>query len=147
MRQLLREGWERDIRFTLKDKIPQDVVAQGVKDRGYAKGWSEEEHAARQIAKCLEELGELAECFHLPDEFRALVVSTGRKAREMFDNEELWRQADGARLREGAAGKATEEAADSLVPLFALADALGFDIAAEAVRKSRDDVPRGKRVS
>jgi len=142
-RQLLREGWERDVRVRLGEKTPQDAVVDCVDKRGYRKGWTDEEFLARQLVKLLEELGELAECMILPQQVRNLLVPASREAKVLFDNKEIW---SGARWR-GEKDKinAVQEIADMQVVLFCAADAMKVDSSAQAASKAQKDVERGTR--
>ena len=143
IRELLREGWERDIRVGLKGSTPQAVVARNVRERGCAKGYNEETFAARQLARCIEELAKAALCFTLPQGFAELIADAGKEARKWLDNEDAWTMLGGARVRKGEQQKALGGLADVMVSLFCAGDALDGDLAAEAVAKSRADVPRG----
>jgi len=143
-RRLLRESWERDVRVQLGERTPQDAVVDCVDKRGYRKGWTDEEFLARQLVKLLEELGELAECMILPQNARNLLVSAGKEAKALFDNEEIWA---GSKWRdEKSQLNAVKEVADMQVVLFCAADAMQVDSSAQAASKAKKDVERGTRV-
>ncbi|GAF76757.1 unnamed protein product, partial [marine sediment metagenome] len=142
-RQLLREGWERDVRVQLGEMTPQDAVVDCVDKRGYRKGWTDEEFLARQLVKLLEELGELAECMILPQNVRNLLLPAAAEAKTLFDNKEIWKgskwRSDGDKLN------AVKEIADMQVVLFCAADAMQVDSSAQAASKAKKDVERGTR--
>lgn len=142
-RQLLREGWERDVRVQLGEKTPQDAVVESVDRRGYRKGWTDEEFLARQLVKLLEELGELADCMILPQRVRNLLLPAAAKAKALFDNKEIW---SGSRWRsEKDELNAVKELADMQVVMFCAADAMQVDASAQAVSKAKKDAKRGTR--
>ena len=118
----------------------QRQVCDAVKARGY---WNlpNRSFAARQLAKLVEEVAELADALAIsspPTWLRALRVA-GKLARQAFDSQTLWMDAD------IDAESAKAEIADVQVVLFCLAETLGLDVAQEALRKSKADVKRGVR--
>ena len=125
----------------------QDRVARAVEARGYRDGWSDEQYAARQVAKLGEELSELVGCIAAYDcdgervqyNYEWLLEEAGRAARERFDSPE-WL---GAAIL-NAHGAATE-LADIVVVAFTLADVLGVDVVQAAITKAEADVNRGVR--
>ena len=122
----------------------QAEIAANVAARGYREGWTDEQYAARQVCKLGEELGELVIHLRTPISlpYWAAVAydRIGFQAREHFDNTLAW---DDASLWDHTAAAA--EAADMLVVLYNLADALGVDLNALALEKSKSDVERGVR--
>jgi len=128
----------------------QDRVARAVEARGYRDGWSDEQYAARQVAKLGEELGEAVEnvatlgrAAHLNAErasWEETVKSSAYWARMAFDYMPMWERA--AVLDSEALAS---EAADLQVVLFTLADVLGVDVVQAAITKAEADVNRGVR--
>jgi len=136
----------KDLRLQLleEEKPTQEVVVQNVIARGYKEGWTNEEWAARQGAKLLEEACERWACtkhdnpslYVLDKKVREMRVLAGG----LFDQTECW-------VGTGVISEiAREEDADCLVVLFCSAEAQGFDLVEEAVTKSQKDVKRGKRL-
>jgi len=125
----------------------QERVARAVEERGYRDGWTREQFAARQVAKLCEELGEL--CIHVAQEvggwiryskpWEMSLRNAAKRARQEFDGGH-WELA--TVIDEDAA---REELADLQVVVFALADALDFDVVQAAVDKAEADVDRGVR--
>jgi NTP pyrophosphatase (non-canonical NTP hydrolase) len=126
----------------------QTVVAGAVAARGYRAGWTDEQFAARQVCKAVEELGELAEAIEW--------TADGRPAwaRSLKDSAHLARVSFDGRfgyIRAGDTVAAVDrelvasELADVAIPLFALADALGIDLAQAVRDKVAADVARGVR--
>ena len=117
-------------------RTPQDEIADAVARRGYRDGWTDEQFAARQVAKVMEEVAELARGVRVPY-LESLIM--GDMVREVFDNEEVWKDAliDRKRL--------AQEVVDVIVPALVLADVLGIDGVQAAVDKALADVERGKR--
>ena len=124
----------------------QSEIAANVAARGYREGWTDEQYAARQVCKLGEELGELVrsvldvEYIKGRDYWQDCQIDTGKVCREAFDRyHHLWTgYLTGKSL-------AASEAADMLVVLYNLADALGVDLNALALEKSKSDVERGVR--
>lgn len=124
----------------------QEIVAANVAARGYKNGWTDEQFAARQLAKAVEELAEAANHVIGPAHFHAThywlndLKDAGIAARIQFDQPLHWRDIgidDIAKLR--------RELADVQVVLLAAAQALDFDIIQAAIHKSGADVERGVR--
>ena len=124
----------------------QDRVARAVEARGYRDGWSDEQYAARQVAKLAEELGELVyficQRWGQAQEgpWEAHCVLAGQRARQEFDDPDAW---NGAAIVDYDA--AATELADIVVVAFTLADALGVDVVQAAITKAERDVNRGVR--
>jgi NTP pyrophosphatase (non-canonical NTP hydrolase) len=120
----------------------QRTIYNNVAARGYTDGFTNEQFAARQVAKGAEELGEFAECFTgLPRYVRADVTLCGNTCRENFKMPQLWKD---ARLSVDPA-EARKELADMLVSTLSACESLGFDGLAAALEKSAGDVARGVR--
>lgn len=128
---------------------PQGVVYSAVEDRGYTKGWTDEQFAARQMAKLIEEMGELSELaksqFGVPPAYALHLHGAAVLARDIFDKGD-W---GGAVIT--SVEKAKEELADIQVVLFCMAEAISrmeneeFDIIKSAVSKAIGDITRGVR--
>ena len=125
----------------------QAEIAANVAARGYREGWTDEQYAARQVCKLGEELGELSTYIWAtngPDtqhmrRWEVKLAQLQEWARADFDLP-VWAT---AHIEDASA--AASEAADMLVVLYNLADALGVDLNALALEKSRADVERGVR--
>lgn len=125
---------------------PQRIVYSHVAQRGYAEGWTPAQFAARQMAKLVEEVAELAAYINLPTSTDSGVgmylnlQEAGAKARRLFDapGQEQWADAH-------IYPQATDEAADVLVTLYCLAEAIGIDVQDKAIRKAAEDRHRGVR--
>lgn len=132
----------------------QDDVAAAVCDRGYYEKpngdpWSKEQLAVRQVAKLMEELGELNRYtrqiglhrrgWHQYSRWERMLSEAAQVARYAFDDDD-W---SGAWVVNEDA--AAEELADIQVVVFTLADVLGIDILELAREKALDDVERGVR--
>lgn len=127
-------------------------VSKNVDARGYRQGWSEEQFAARQVAKLQEEIAEIAKHFHFIvaqdyDLLSSGIDQAGQVARDRFDDGSAWKWA-------GVVGDTEElkkEIADAQVVIFSLAESVGrlqgepFDVAQAAVNKSGKDRRRGVR--
>jgi NTP pyrophosphatase (non-canonical NTP hydrolase) len=123
-----------------------DQIVAAVADRGYLKGWTDQELAARQICKLTEELGELAKVIEggkgrwLPGLFVA-----SEEARKVFDKGYL------GEVCPEVAAKAIKELADCMVVIHVLADALSsisgvpIDLDQIALEKATRDIGRGVR--
>jgi len=123
---------------------PQSSVANAVARRGYRNGWSNDQFAARQIAKLAEELAELAwfvrqrtKDYDRSPLYRK-IAEAGKVGRWEFDNG-YW---DNVSVNVEAAAA---ELADVQVVIFCLADALGVDVVQMAVDKAAADIERGVR--
>lgn len=122
----------------------QVATVAAVAQRGYLDGLSNDELAARQIVKLVEELGELAATVETDDPqlgyFIAKLVETGHKARQLFDMPDLFA---GATVH---SGPAAHELTDVQVVSFVMAHALGMmDLPYSAQCKAQADVVRGVR--
>lgn len=123
----------------------QNKVAQLTIKRGYRDGWTDNQFAARQVAKLIEEVAELADDFDFqhPDIYWK-IQRAGEMARRAFDNKSIWSDS-------GVLGHAIDELADILVVVFNLADAIGkirgkeVNIIQMAIDKASSDVKRGVR--
>lgn len=120
----------------------QALVAKAVADRGYRAGWTDEQFAARQICKAVEELAEVGECikwiYHNPSWIDSL-QDIGAQARGYFDDNRAWYQA------ESFYPEISQEIADVLIPLLCLADVLGIDLEQVIREKALGDAQRGMR--
>lgn len=125
----------------------QQAVAANVAQRGYRDGWTDEQFAARQVAKLIEEAAELAETVHtytiprgLSRWWKSTMHEAGKLSRTIFDGDVMfW---DRISLD---TNRAKAELTDVVVAALTLAQALGFDVCQAAVEKSAVDVARGKR--
>jgi NTP pyrophosphatase (non-canonical NTP hydrolase) len=127
----------------------QELVAKSVAERGYREGWTDEQFAARQVCKAVEELEELAASIQwtdaaqlswLPD-WVGYLSEAGHEARAAFDGPpERWQEVGGFDLE-----AVTSELADAAIPLLALADTLGIDLEQAIRDKVTGDVARGVR--
>ena len=149
---------DRQRRYDESQK-PQRQVYNNVAARGYTEGWTDEQFAARQVAKMQEELGELSYLFSgeptifldsgLQERLFDLIDDAGAESGRMFDNHGEWKNAAVSDIE-----RAKKELADIQVVVFCLAEALSkldagaepFDVVATAVEKSGEDVERGVRV-
>ena len=128
----------------------QREIYEAVVARGYRKGWTAEQFAARQVAKLAEELGELLHHVHqeryTDSPFEWSLKATADQAREAFD----------ASSWENAAIESPQDAmselADIVVVACCLAEAIGeydFDSTGDlmemALEKATADVARGVR--
>lgn len=124
----------------------QEMVAEAVEARGYRAGWTAEQYVARQIAKAVEELAELARVTDwwdappTPEWYFELDIAA-HTARDWFDaaGDDLVPALDLDIIR--------RELPDVLIPLLCLAEAVGLDLLALARAKAGADVARGVRVS
>jgi len=128
-------------------QLPQEMIYQAVKDRGYFEGYDADALAGRQVFKATEELAELyAHIYPLRttygqlddfNELRDVMEVAHKTARRIFDGQMqtgVWNRSEFAK-----------ELADVAVPLFVAAQALGIDLVAAAVEKATADVKRGVR--
>lgn len=121
----------------------QTLVAQAVEARGYRQGWTDEQYAARQVCKAVEELGEVQAAI----EWRSWIPNwagglqfTGLYARKSFDGMDDWGQVVDVDCK-----KVAPELADVVIPLLVLAETLGIDLEQEIRTKALGDVERGVR--
>ncbi len=122
----------------------QAAVYAAVEARGYVDGWLPKEFAARQVAKLAEELGELCGQLRLPHCPLAFglfseIEGAGIAGRMYFDGDN-W---ESAHFVDDEAAR--HELTDCAVVILAAAAAMGFDVVANAVRISQENVARGKR--
>lgn len=121
----------------------QREVYEYVSERGYRGGWSLAQFAVRQVLKLIEEIAEMALVVDFQDVMtRATIAAAGSLARATFDGMQATSRAT---VRDYDALR--EELADIQVVVFALAEALDFDVVQAAIRKSRADVARGVRAN
>ena len=140
-----------------ESRKPQRRVYNNVAERGYTEGWTDEQFAARQLFKMLEEIGELAQSFYgLPGiayppaehNVPAVLYNIAMVFKSAFDRPDVWGNAN---IPEEECRRAKQELSDIQVVVFCLAQALErlsgepFDVVAAAVVKSREDVERGVR--
>lgn len=125
----------------------QALVAKAVADRGYRQGWTDEQYAARQICKAVEELGELILAViwqhgHNNPEWYLSLMDAKENAREAFDSFDagFWSYVDDIDTDEIVA-----ELPDVLIPLFVLAETLDIDLEQAVREKVLGDVSRGVR--
>lgn len=128
--------------------LPQQLVAEAIRARGYRAGWTPAQFAARQVTKLTEELSELARYVEVDDLDYVVWLwdlrDVGELAREAFDNGS-W---DGV---VEDVERVKDELADIQVVVFVLADVLGemsggeFDVVKAAMCKSAKDISRGVR--
>jgi len=122
----------------------QKEIADSVRARGYRDGWTDEQFAARQVAKLVEELGEL--CCYIDSNYGEMrtwekrLIDASWYSRNEFDNSDCW---GNARVVE--VDKVAEELADILVVVYNLADAIGVDVNEMALEKATADIDRGVR--
>lgn len=121
----------------------QTLVAQAVAARGYREGWADEQYAARQVCKAVEELGEVQTAI----EWRSWAPNwagglqfTSLYARRSFDSIDDWGQVVDVDCK-----KVAPELADVVIPLLVLAETLGIDLEQEIRTKALGDVDRGVR--
>jgi NTP pyrophosphatase (non-canonical NTP hydrolase) len=122
-------------------EIVSAVYRRGYRVRPDGTLWTDDQYAARQVAKLVEELGELV--VHagpaLLQRWEHMLMSASANARRHFDDMDGWESV--AVGREAAA----EELADLQVVIFNMADALGVDVLELALEKARGDIERGVR--
>lgn len=121
--------------------LQRDVLG-AVTARGYREGWTDQPFMARQVAKAVEELGELAALFDFGTShwsFLSELAEASQDARNAFDTESwAWVEAT-------AMGDLATEVADVMIPLLCIAEVAGFDALEAVRRKALGDVSRGKR--
>lgn len=120
----------------------QQRVAANVAARGYQDGWSDEEMAARQVPKIIEEAAELADTVrygYVIPWWVSASANAGRECREAFDEHDIWHKATIDKE------KAKAELTDIAIAALTMAQALGFDLVQAAIEKAAADVERGKR--
>ena len=129
-------------------EIVANVDARGYRVKRDGIRWTDEQYAARQVCKLGEELGELVTHVRILAGVRTYSpawvyeLGAGRsECKDAFDNEQQWKRNFLLAYPDAAAS----EAADMLVVLYNLADALGVDLNALALEKSKSDVERGVR--
>lgn len=122
----------------------QDRVYEAIAARGDTNGWTREQFAARQMAKLVQEIAELAE--HVrggSKEWEWMMMSlrnAGTYARWALADADAWRNARITDL-----GALVCELPDVQVPVFCLATTVRLDIVRAAVEKAEADVERGVR--
>lgn len=134
----------------MNSRTLQAVVVDAVRARGYLDGWSLEALQGRQVAKLVEEVGELAALLEgAPVSLVKLTPFTGDAelagewARQAFDGVRCtgWENAHVV-----DAGAAVAELADVVVVALVMASLLGEqDLLGRVVRKSLADIGRGRR--
>lgn len=122
----------------------QTQIVAAVAKRGYMDGWSDDQLAARQLVKMIEELAEASAHIETTSPRFGLLLERlhglGALARQVFDFPEAW--ADVTLLNTQAL---RSETADMAVVLCVLAHALGMDAMTQAQAKATADVSRGVR--
>ena len=136
----------------------QSLVAQMVAERGYREGWTDEQYAARQICKVVEELDELTRAIRwarasanhgggaMIGEWAQRLSDAAFQASCDFDSDpnakerEGWDKIVGVDLSVIAA-----ELPDVIIPLLVLAETLGIDLEQRIREKVLGDVARGVR--
>lgn len=116
--------------------------------RGYVTGWTDNQFAARQVVKAIEELAELVECVDFgSDDFAMLQIMmhhVGKTARELFDNKNVWKYVD---VKPGA-GSESCDVAVTLANFAAAYERISgqrFDVLEGAMMKAEGDIERGVR--
>lgn len=120
--------------------LQRDVLG-AVTARGYREGWTDQPFMARQVAKAVEELGELAALFDFGNGHWSWVRKIGDvrwDAHDAFDVSMGWNEAT-------VSGDLATEVADVMIPLLCIAEVAGFDALEAVRRKALGDVSRGKR--
>lgn len=120
----------------------QSLVAKAVAERGYREGWTDEQYAARQMAKAVDELSELVRAIRWSSTHRSwssLAKDAGEWARDAFD-EETWQD-----VKSVSPEKVALELPDVIIPLLVLADTLGIDLEQAIREKVLGDIERGVR--
>jgi hypothetical protein len=122
----------------------QQAIVEAVRERGYLSGYTDDQLAARQLVKLLEELCEALQSVNADDVDLHLLIqqaaSLGKWARAVFDVPSLF---DGVLVDFGMLGA---EFCDLVVPLAVLADVVEVpDMMAAGYRKAQADVARGVR--
>jgi len=141
-------GTVTEVAVLPQDRLQERVVA-AVEKRGYMKGWTAGQFLARQAAKLMEELGELAADMRgvLPVELHSRMQDAADSGRFHFDtgywHDGIW---DTDQLE-----RIWKELVDMQVVLACAAGALekvgrpGCDLMQGAVEKAEKDVERGVR--
>lgn len=134
----------------MSDQDAQAQVAASVARRGYRAGWTAAQFLARQVAKLMEELGEVAECLDPTDPGAWLlfdaIAAMGVRAGRIFDKPWPWASTVVVDLTSLKA-----ELADIQVVLFAVSHAIEeigedpFDVVDAAVAKAAADEQRVQR--
>ena len=135
----------------MSKKVQEEVYQLVAVDRGYHEGYTSEQFAARQVAKLVEEVAELAMEVQQIENSRVLVTwenrirEAGKLARRYFD----WGMWKSSRVIDPKA--ALDELADIQVIVYCMSEALNrmlgqeIDISQRALDKARSDVERGVR--
>lgn len=126
----------------------QELVARAVEQRGYRQGWTDEQYAARQVCKAIEELGELLQATKWQQArlgnfwpvWAHYLSEAALVARRAFDDSAAW----GA-IEEVDVSVAADELADVVIPLLVFADTLGIDLGEAIKAKALGDIARGVR--
>lgn len=120
----------------------QQEVYNFIDQRGYRRGWTAQQFVVRQVLKLIEEVAEAALLVSFDDEImpRATIDAAGSLARAAFDQMPPTAYAAVRDYDELA-----QELADIQVVVFAMAQALDFDVIQAARDKARLDVRRGVR--
>jgi hypothetical protein len=126
-------------------------IFQAVVERGFLKGWTMEQFAARQVAKLQEELGELAACFigdsHPQWTLNQHIRTAALRARIVFKHTYGWNK---TRTTPDSIKEAKIETSDLYVVLCCIEAALNeidgpYDMEQAALDKALADVERGTR--
>ena len=130
--------------FNYQAEIVANVDARGYRVKRDGIRWTDAQYAARQVCKLGEEFGELTwwvtwNCIRPYWHGTAQTLRDECKI-DFDETEQFW-----ANVAINSPDQAAAEAADMLVVLYNLADALGVDLNALALEKSRADVERGVR--
>ena len=130
-------------------KIFQEQIVEAVRKRGYLKGWTNEQLAARQAMKLIEEVQELSMC---AGKIGDMGGSTWEE--QNIAHKKLWNAGEAARIVFDSGDCGTLESTDSakkelydiIVVCSVLAHALGVDDMMQgALDKATADVKRGVR--
>lgn len=124
-------------------------VFEAVNKRGYLNGWTANQFLARQVAKLMEELGEMAAemGYELPEELQTRLQYAADEAKYQFDH---GRWMDGI-FEEERLLRIWKELTDIQVVVFCIATTVNYllhefrDVTDEAVEKAEKDIRRGVR--
>ena len=136
-----------------REAPPQELVYTAVKQRGYRSGWTSAQYFGRNVAKLVEEVGELVGCqFDETHRFHDTMMEAGDEAREAFDDLPWWRDAD-VGLYPGSIEETKAELADIQVVLFQLAAMVEeitgkpYDVVEAAVAKGYSRYRKGCKIA
>lgn len=131
LRQALAELEVQRVAVSNQGQTVQRDVLGAVTARGCREGWLDGPFIARQMAKAVEEMGELATLFDFGAgnwTWMREIRAAGREAREALEGS-LWGWVDATVI-----GDLEDEVTDVMIPLLCIAEVEGFD-ALEVVRR------------